>query len=164
MTSYTQLSSLVPSRPLDIGVGNYGAQSGMVGEMYGGTDLFRSLTVPTEADKPMIVELAVAAMEELTRLAQAGEPLWIPNEHSMEILNEEEYLRIFPRGIGPKPLGLRSEASRESVVVIMNHVNLVEILMDVVSVHFPKKLFSKKINCTPYVFTHFLLLMCMKSV
>ena len=80
----------------------------------------------------MIVELAVAAMEELIRMAQAGDPLWVSNDNSTEILNEEEYLRTFPRGIGPKPLGLKSEASRESVVVIMNHINLVEILMDVV--------------------------------
>jgi len=106
--------------------------------MYGGNDLFRSFSGPTEADKPMIVELAVAAMEELIRMAQAGEPLWVSNENSSEILNEEEYLRTFPRGIGPKPLGLKSEASRESVVVIMNHINLVEILMDVVGTTFSK--------------------------
>lgn len=100
--------------------------------MYGGNDLLRSISGPTEADKPMIVELAVAAMEELTRMAQGGEPLWVSCGNSAEILNEEEYLRTFPRGIGPKPMGLKSEASRESVVVIMNHINLVEILMDVV--------------------------------
>lgn len=104
-----------------------------MGEMYGAADLLRSISGPTEAEKPMIVELAVTAMEELIRMAQAGEPLWIPSENSTEVLNEEEYVRSFPRGIGPRPLGLKSEASRESAVVIMNHINLVEILMDVVS-------------------------------
>lgn len=111
--------------------------------MFGATgDLLRSISVPTEADKPIIVELAVAAMEELIRMAQAGDPLWIPSDNSnvtstttTEILNEDEYLRTFPRGIGPKPLGMKSEASRETTVVIMNHTNLVEILMDVVSFH-----------------------------
>ena len=132
LTSYSHLSSHVPSRSLDLGVGNFGVQSGFVGEMYGGNDLFRSITGPTDADKPMIVELAVAAMEELVRMTQAGEPLWVSSDNSTEILNEEEYLRTFPRGIGPKPLGLKTEASRESVVVIMNHISLVEILMDVV--------------------------------
>jgi len=136
LSSYSHLSPLVPSRSL--GLGNFGAQSGFVGEMYGGNDLFRSFSGPTDADKPMIVELAVAAMEELIRMAQAGEPLWVSNENSSEILNEEEYLRTFPRGIGPKPLGLKSEASRESVVVIMNHINLGEILMDVVGTTFSK--------------------------
>ncbi|KAH9796465.1 homeobox-leucine zipper protein MERISTEM L1 [Citrus sinensis] len=110
-------------RSLDLGFTNLGTQSGFVGEMYGGCDLIRSISGPSEADKPMIVELAVAAMEEFLRMAQAGDPLWTD-----QVLNEDEYLRTFPRGIGP--LGLRSEASRESTVVIMNHVNLVEILMD----------------------------------
>ncbi|XP_027159776.1 homeobox-leucine zipper protein MERISTEM L1-like [Coffea eugenioides] len=120
------------SRSLDLGVGNYGAQSGMIGEIYGAGDLLRSVSGPTEADKPMVIELAVAAMEELVRMAQAGEPLWVPSgDNSTETLSEDEYVRAFPRGIGPKPLGLKSEASRESAVVIMNHINLVEILMDV---------------------------------
>lgn len=133
MVSYPHLSTHTSSRSLDLGVGNFGAQSGIVGDMYGGGDLLRSVSLPTEADKPMIVELAVAAMEELIRMAQAGEPLWIPtSDNSTEILSEDEYLRTFPRGIGPKPLALKSEASRETAVVIMNHISLVEILMDVV--------------------------------
>ncbi|XP_041023165.1 homeobox-leucine zipper protein MERISTEM L1-like [Juglans microcarpa x Juglans regia] len=132
LSSYSHLSPHVPSRSgLDLGVGKFKAQTGFVGEMYGGNDLLRSVSGPTEADKPMIVELAVAAMEELVRMARGGEPLWVSCANSTEILNEEEYLRTFPRGIGPKPLGLKSEASRESAVVIMNHINLVEILMDV---------------------------------
>ncbi|KAL5840506.1 hypothetical protein ACOSQ4_013114 [Xanthoceras sorbifolium] len=132
LSSLSHLSPHLPSRSLDFRFGNLGTQSGYVGEMYGSGDLLRSVAGPAEADKPMIVELAVAAMEELMRMAQAGEPLWTsPSENSTETLNEDEYLRTFPRGIGPKPLGLKSEASRESAVVIMNHINLVEILMDV---------------------------------
>lgn len=134
LTSFSHVSPHLPSRSLDPGFSNLGSQSGFVGEMYGSGDhLLRSISGPAEADKPMIVELAVAAMEELMRMAQAGEPLWVPGEHSAEILNEDEYLRTFPRGIGPKPLGFKSEASRDFAVVIMNHINLVEILMDVVS-------------------------------
>ncbi|GAY34167.1 hypothetical protein CUMW_010020 [Citrus unshiu] len=63
-------------RSLDLGFTNLGTQSGFVGEMYGGCDLIRSISGPSEADKPMIVELAVAAMEEFLRMAQAGDPLW----------------------------------------------------------------------------------------
>lgn len=122
-----------PARSIDIGPGNFGHTSGLGADLYGAGDLLRSVSGPTEADKPMVIELAVAAMEELIRMAQAGEPLWIPSpDDSSEVLSEEEYFRTFPRGIGPKPLGLKSEASRESAVVIMNHINLVEILMDVV--------------------------------
>ncbi|KAK7308161.1 hypothetical protein VNO77_41758 [Canavalia gladiata] len=130
VTSYSNLTSHNNNH---VSVVNYG---GTVGEMYGGSDptLVRSVPAPSDADKPMIVELAVAAMEELTRLAHAGDPLWVRvpgNQYHTEILNEDEYLRAFPRGIGPKSLGLRSEASRESAVVVMSHVSLVDILMDV---------------------------------
>nr|XP_018628742.1 homeobox-leucine zipper protein MERISTEM L1-like isoform X3 [Nicotiana tomentosiformis] len=130
MLNYPQLPSPIPpTRSLDLGVASFGHQ---LGEMYNAGDLLRSISGPTDADKPMIIELAVAAMEELIRLAETREPLWIQSsENSAEILSEEEYARTFPRGVGPKSLGLKSEASRESAVVIMNHINLVEILMDV---------------------------------
>ncbi|XP_010422328.1 PREDICTED: homeobox-leucine zipper protein PROTODERMAL FACTOR 2-like isoform X1 [Camelina sativa] len=131
-SSFAPLAIHAPSRSLDLEVGNFGNQTGFGGEMYGTGDILRSaVSIPSDTDKPIIVELAVAAMEELVRMAQAVDPLWVSTDNSMEILNEEEYFRTFPRGIGPKPLGLRSEASRESAVVIMNHINLVEILMDV---------------------------------
>ncbi|XP_056851815.1 homeobox-leucine zipper protein MERISTEM L1-like [Raphanus sativus] len=134
---FPQLTSShhIPSRSLDLEVGNFGntntSQTGFLGDMYGTSDIMRSVSIHSDADKPMIVELAVAAMEELVRMAQTGDPLWVPSDNAVEILSEEEYFRTFPRGIGPKPIGLRSEASRESTVVIMNHINLVEILMDV---------------------------------
>ncbi|KAH0915160.1 hypothetical protein HID58_029606, partial [Brassica napus] len=128
-------STHIPTRSLDLEVGSFGnnnsSQTGFVGEMYGTSDIMRPVSIPREAEKPMIVELAVAAMEELVRMAQTGDPLWVSSDSSGEILNEDEYFRTFPRGIGPKPIGLRSEASRESTVVIMNQINLVEILMDV---------------------------------
>ncbi|GJN12502.1 hypothetical protein PR202_ga30785 [Eleusine coracana subsp. coracana] len=85
-------------------------------------------------DKPLVIELAVAAMDELVKMAQLGEPFWVPtvvDGVATEMLNEEEYARSFTRGVGPKSPELRSEASRETVVVMVNHVNLVEMLMDV---------------------------------
>uniref|UniRef100_A0A0E0LRZ7 START domain-containing protein n=1 Tax=Oryza punctata TaxID=4537 RepID=A0A0E0LRZ7_ORYPU len=100
----------------------------------GAGDLLRSVSGvaphPLDADKPMIVELAVAAMDELVQMAQLDEPLW-SSEPAPALLNEEEYARMFPRGLGPKQYGLKSEASRHGAVVIMTHSNLVEILMDV---------------------------------
>ncbi|KAF7805806.1 homeobox-leucine zipper protein HDG2 isoform X1 [Senna tora] len=126
VVSYPLLSSpsSVPGRGLE--VGGYG-------EMYGGGgDVWRSVSGVNEADKPMIIELAVAAMEELVRMAQMGEPLWMTTlDGTTTVLNEDEYVRTFPRGIGPKPPGFKCEASRETCLVIMNHINLVEILMDV---------------------------------
>ncbi|MCD7458520.1 Homeobox-leucine zipper protein PROTODERMAL FACTOR 2 [Datura stramonium] len=119
-----------PRPAVDLG---FGPQPSLLGELYSAGELLRT-AVPglTGTEKPMVIELAVAAMEELIRMAQTGEPLWISNaENSTQTLCEEEYVQTFPRGIGPKPLALKSEASRESAVVIMNHINLVEILMDV---------------------------------
>ncbi|KAA8526494.1 hypothetical protein F0562_008303 [Nyssa sinensis] len=132
VVNYPLLSPPVTPRSLELGVGNFGGQPGIGGEMYGPGDLLRSIGGPTEADKPIIIELAVAAMEELMRMAQMGEPLWMPiSDGNSNVLSEDEYIRIFPRGIGPKPTGFKCEASRETAVVIMNHINLVEILMDV---------------------------------
>lgn len=135
--SYPLLSPpSAPPRPLELGIGGFGGQPGIGGDMYGAGELLRSISGPTEADKPIIIELAVAAMEELIGMAQMGEPLWLTSlDGTTTVLNEDEYIRSFPRGIGPKPAGFKCEASRETSVVIMNHVNLVEILMDVVHIY-----------------------------
>ncbi|KAK9064201.1 hypothetical protein SSX86_015581 [Deinandra increscens subsp. villosa] len=131
--TFPDVSSHGLSRSLDLPVSNLNLQQGKVGRMFGANDLLRSMVGPTETEKPVIIELAIAAMEELIRMVQVGEPLWVPtsDDSSHETLNEDEYMRSFPRGIGPKPMGLKSEASRESMFVIINHMTLVEILMDV---------------------------------
>ncbi|KAF3325657.1 homeobox-leucine zipper protein ROC2 [Carex littledalei] len=132
LVSYPFSNPITSRSPLDIGAGGFGVQPGIGNEIFGAGDLLRSVSGQSDIEKPMIIELAVAAMEELLRMAQIGEPLWTQGiDSSSETLNEEEYVRMFPRGIGLKPLGFKSEASRETEVVIMNHVNLVEILMDV---------------------------------
>ncbi|XP_023519981.1 homeobox-leucine zipper protein MERISTEM L1-like [Cucurbita pepo subsp. pepo] len=123
--------SRIPPCALDLGVGRalQPPQAEFLGEIYGVGDMLKSVT--TEIDKPVIVELAVSAMEELCRMAHAGEPLWVPGENSMEMLNEDEYLRTYSTGIGPRILGLSLEASRETSIVAFNHLKLVDILMDV---------------------------------
>jgi len=105
--------------------------SSMIEELYcDGNDPLGSLSIPKDFGKATIVELAVVSMEELTMLTLAGSPLWI-STNDTEILNEVEYPRVFPKS--PKLTGLKSESSRESVIVSMNHINLIDILMDVVS-------------------------------
>ncbi|KAG8640642.1 homeobox-leucine zipper protein HDG2 isoform X2 [Manihot esculenta] len=130
--NYPLLSSPLPPRSLELGVGNFGALTEIGGEMYGVGDLLRSIGAHSDIDKPMIVELAVAAMEELFRMAQMGDPLWMSSlDGTDDVLNEDEYIRIFPRGIGPRPIGFKCEASRETAIVMMDYRNLVECLMDV---------------------------------
>nr|KYP77016.1 Homeobox-leucine zipper protein ANTHOCYANINLESS 2 [Cajanus cajan] len=82
-------------------------------------------------ERSMFLELALAAMDELVKMAQTGEPLWVRNvEGGREILNHEEYVRSFTPCIGLRPNGFVSEATRENGMVIINSLALVETLMD----------------------------------
>ncbi|TVU35032.1 hypothetical protein EJB05_16898, partial [Eragrostis curvula] len=48
-------------------------------------------------DKARILELAVRAMDELTAMCSAGEPLWVRSvETGRDVLNYDEYVRLFP--------------------------------------------------------------------
>ncbi|KAJ1426833.1 START domain [Sesbania bispinosa] len=82
-------------------------------------------------ERSMFLELALSAMDELVKMAQTGEPLWIRSlEGGREILNQEEYTRTMTPCIGLRPNGFVSEASRETGMVIINSLALVETLMD----------------------------------
>uniref|UniRef100_A0A0D6QZY6 Homeobox domain-containing protein n=1 Tax=Araucaria cunninghamii TaxID=56994 RepID=A0A0D6QZY6_ARACU len=81
-------------------------------------------------DRSLVAELAIIAMDELVKMARMQEPLWIRGVEDKETLNYEEYLRQFPRGIGPKPLSHKTEATRQVGTVMMDSLNLVETLMD----------------------------------
>jgi homeobox-leucine zipper protein len=82
------------------------------------------------------LELAMNAMDELVKMAQMNEPLWIPSVSSpgspvKETLNFKEYLRAFSPCIELKPPGFVSEASRESgIVLVDSSAALVEAFMD----------------------------------
>ncbi|GFY92603.1 homeobox-leucine zipper family protein [Actinidia rufa] len=87
--------------------------------------------VERSLERSMYLELALAAMEELVKMAQTDEPLWFRSfEGGREILNHDEYLRTFTPCIGLKPNGFVTEASRETGMVIINSLALVETLMD----------------------------------
>lgn len=85
-------------------------------------------------EKSRIMEIVNQATEELTKMATAGEPLWIRSvETGREILNYDEYVKEFSiknsANGGPK----RSiEASRETGVVFVDLPRLVQSFMDVV--------------------------------
>ncbi|KAI5011692.1 hypothetical protein ZWY2020_013829 [Hordeum vulgare] len=87
-------------------------------------------------DESVFLELATSAMDELVKMAQMDEPLWIPNallpgSLAKATLNHEEYLKTFSPSIGVKPPGFVSEASRESGIVASDgSFELVETLLD----------------------------------
>lgn len=89
----------------------------------------------SELEKPIMVEMASNAMEEVIRLVQTDEPLWMKSvSDGRDILQLETYDRMFKRsGHRLKFPDVRIEASRDSAVVAMNATTLIDLLMDAVS-------------------------------
>ncbi|KAK1257261.1 Homeobox-leucine zipper protein ANTHOCYANINLESS 2 [Acorus gramineus] len=88
-------------------------------------------TLAHHPERQVFLELALAAMDELLKMAHGEDPLWMRSlDGGRETLNYEEYLRVFPRCIGVKPVGFATEATRETGLVIINGLALVETLMD----------------------------------
>jgi homeobox-leucine zipper protein len=88
-------------------------------------------------DRTVLLELGLAAMEELVKLSQLDEPLWLPGPDGSAgfvTLNFEEYHRAFARVFGPSPAGYISEATREVGIAITSGVDLVDSLMDAVCI------------------------------
>ncbi|XP_042503933.1 homeobox-leucine zipper protein ROC3 [Macadamia integrifolia] len=86
-----------------------------------------------EHEKPLALELAMTAANELVKMCQAGEPLWGRNSNDVkEVLNLEEHVKMFPwpNGFKRQQNEMRTEASRGSALVIMNSITLVESFLD----------------------------------
>lgn len=84
-------------------------------------------------EKLLAMKLAASSLEELVKMCTAGEPLWMKNsENGMEMLNAEERARLFPWPMNFKQNSsdLRTEATRDTAVVIMNSINLVDAFLD----------------------------------
>lgn len=79
------------------------------------------------------IEIAVSAMEEFIRMSKIELPLWIQTmDHIKYVFNEDAYYSMFPATIWLKSAGFKTEASRDTNIVMMNHTNLIEVFMDVV--------------------------------
>ncbi|KAK4428167.1 Homeobox-leucine zipper protein HDG11 [Sesamum alatum] len=85
-----------------------------------------------DMDKSLMADIAANAMDELIRLLQSNEPLWMKSAgDGREILNLESYDRIFPRPNSHlKNPSIHIEASRDSGVVIINSLELVDMFLD----------------------------------
>ncbi|XP_042463839.1 homeobox-leucine zipper protein ROC5-like isoform X1 [Zingiber officinale] len=87
--------------------------------------------VEKSQERYVFLELALAAVEELVKMAEMEEPLWVLCSNTgRETLNYDMYDQCFARCLGPRPPGFVSEASRETGVVVINSSALVETLMD----------------------------------
>ncbi|KAK9115876.1 hypothetical protein Sjap_014823 [Stephania japonica] len=92
-------------------------------------------TGTSNMEKSLMMQVAATAMEEFVKLAQTDEPLWIKShtsEGTRDVLQLESYQRLFPKVNMPMKgsLGTRIEASRESGLVMMNALALVDMFMD----------------------------------
>ncbi|XP_058191041.1 homeobox-leucine zipper protein ROC3 isoform X2 [Rhododendron vialii] len=85
-----------------------------------------------EEEKPLALDLAMSSMDEIVKLCQTDEPLWMQS-NGKQVLNFEEHARIFQWSMNVKPntaSEFRLEASRDAAVVIMNSITLVDAFLD----------------------------------
>ncbi|KAF3974712.1 hypothetical protein ACB098_04G063300 [Castanea mollissima] len=132
----------IPISSLDLSMGSFGGQ-GISGPsldldlLPGSTSTLPSLppfqpACLSDMDKSLMTDIAATAMDELLRLLQTNDPLWMKSPtDGRDVLDLESYERIFPRGnANLKNPHVRIEASRDSCVVIMNGLALVDMFMD----------------------------------
>ncbi|XP_040380704.1 homeobox-leucine zipper protein ROC8 [Oryza brachyantha] len=144
---FTQLPPATPMSvsSLDLSVG------GMSGPGLGGPSLdldllsggssgipFQLPAPVSDMERPMMADMATRAMDELIRLAQAGDHIWskspgggVSGGDSRETLNVDTYDSIFSKPGGSyRAPSINVEGSRESGLVLMSAVALADVFMD----------------------------------
>ncbi|XP_020573166.1 homeobox-leucine zipper protein ROC6-like [Phalaenopsis equestris] len=126
------LSSPFSASPLELGVGFTGLAAMVGGDYTAGSSMPQPpRAVLAGSERSLLLELALAAMDELVKLAQVDSPFWIPNiDGRGEVLNLEEYTRALPRCVAPKPADFFSEATRDTAIVLIDGMILVDTFMD----------------------------------
>jgi hypothetical protein len=98
------------------------------------------VVVVQEQDRQLVLELASTAADHLARMCRTGEPLWAPRRRSSgEVMDADEHARTFTwpgdaarqqQGDAARPA--RTEGTRDSAVVIMNSITLVDAFLNAV--------------------------------
>ncbi|RLN08863.1 homeobox-leucine zipper protein ROC8-like [Panicum miliaceum] len=142
---FTQLPPVQPlsmSSSLDLSVGGLGSPalgpSLDLDLLSGGSSgyhhpAFHLPTAVSEMERPMMAEMATRAMDELIRMAQAGEQLWARTggPDGREVLNVDTYDSIFSKpGSSFRGPDVHVEGSRDSGLVFMSAIGLVDMFMD----------------------------------
>ncbi|KAL6605992.1 hypothetical protein ACP70R_041645 [Stipagrostis hirtigluma subsp. patula] len=84
-----------------------------------------------EMERPMMADMAARAMDELIRLAQAGEHVWAKGDAARETLNVATYDSLFSKPGGAfRPPDITVEGTRDSGLVFMSAAALVDVFMD----------------------------------
>ncbi|AQK56288.1 Homeodomain leucine zipper family IV protein [Zea mays] len=119
---------------LDLSVGGLGSPSLDLDLLSGGSSGYPPFHLPmpvSEMERPMMAEMATRAMDELIRMAQAGEHLWV-KAGGREVLNVDTYDSVFakPGAASFRGPDVHVEGSRDSGLVFMSAVGLVDMFMD----------------------------------
>lgn len=94
-----------------------------------------------EQDRQLVLDLAATAADTLAKMCRAGEPLWLRRRGTCsEVMVADEYARMFSWPVdrgqhdsASTGAAARTEGSRDSTVVIMNSITLVDAFLDAVS-------------------------------
>ncbi|XP_038698045.1 homeobox-leucine zipper protein HDG11-like [Tripterygium wilfordii] len=84
-----------------------------------------------EMEKALMMETAAAALDELVRLLRINEPIWIKvSSNDRFVIHRDSYEKIFHRSSHFNSPGARVESSKDSGLVTMNGLELVDMLLD----------------------------------
>ncbi|PNT69551.1 hypothetical protein BRADI_3g57567v3 [Brachypodium distachyon] len=111
-----------PSLDLDLLSGG-GSSSGMPAAFQPVSDM----------ERPMMADMATRAMDELIRLAQAGDHVWAKADNGgccREVLSVDAYDTVFGKPGGSRGPDVHVEGSRDSCLVLLPAHALVDIFMD----------------------------------
>jgi hypothetical protein len=122
------------------------------------------VVVVQEQDRQLVLELASTAADHLARMCRTGEPLWAPRRRSSgEVMDADEHARTFtwPGDAARQQQGdaarlVRAEGTRDSAVVIMNSITLVDAFLNAVRTLMRNYFFLKcgrQLNLIIYVFS-----------
>lgn len=109
--------------------------------------------VVQEQDKQLVMELASTAADHLIKMCRTSEPLWARRRgagaSSGEVMDAEEHARMlsWPIDSGKQQQAdvahaARTEGTRDSAVVIMNSITLVDAFLDAVRTVHPNQITS----------------------
>lgn len=88
----------------------------------------------TDVEKALMLQAARSAMDELVKLLRIDEPLWIKFAADGQfVLHRDSYEKIYPKANHFKTSTTRVEASKDSRIVCMNGIQLVDMFLDSVS-------------------------------
>lgn len=90
----------------------------------------------TDLEKTFMIETATNGMDELIRLLRIDEPLWNKSlTDGRYVINRDSYEKICIRANHFKSSSARFESSKDSRIVNMNAMQLVDMFLDSVSGH-----------------------------